>query len=127
MKIITSNIWSSELSKLVSNAFLAQRISSINAISALCEKAEADVTEAVRQIRLALLEADVNYRVVKDFIARSAVWFQVPSASSAPGGRYESHGVPACKIDRADSRDSRDIAGTDTQGLNDGYQHGPVR
>jgi len=44
-KIITSNIWSSELSKLVANAFLAQRISSINAISALCEKTEADVTE----------------------------------------------------------------------------------
>jgi UDPglucose 6-dehydrogenase len=44
-KILTSNIWSSELSKLVSNAFLAQRISSINAISALCEKADADVTE----------------------------------------------------------------------------------
>ena len=41
--IITSDIWSSELSKLVSNAFLAQRISSINAISALCEKTEADV------------------------------------------------------------------------------------
>ncbi len=41
--IITSDIWSSELSKLVSNAFLAQRISSINAISALCEKTEADI------------------------------------------------------------------------------------
>jgi UDPglucose 6-dehydrogenase len=37
-KIITSNIWSSELSKLLANAFLAQRISSINSISALCEK-----------------------------------------------------------------------------------------
>ena len=36
-KIITTNLWSSELSKLVSNAFLAQRISSINSISALCE------------------------------------------------------------------------------------------
>ncbi len=44
-RIITSNIWSSELSKLVSNAFLAQRISSINSISALCEKTEADITE----------------------------------------------------------------------------------
>jgi UDPglucose 6-dehydrogenase len=44
-KIITSNIWSSELSKIVSNAFLAQRISSINAISALCEKTDADITE----------------------------------------------------------------------------------
>ena len=49
-KIITSNIWSSELSKLVANAFLAQRISSINAISAFCEKAEADVTEVSRAV-----------------------------------------------------------------------------
>jgi UDPglucose 6-dehydrogenase len=49
-KIITSNIWSSELSKLVSNAFLAQRISSINAISALCEKAEADIAEVARAV-----------------------------------------------------------------------------
>jgi UDPglucose 6-dehydrogenase len=44
-KIITANLWSSELSKLVANAFLAQRISSINAISALCEKTDADVQE----------------------------------------------------------------------------------
>jgi UDPglucose 6-dehydrogenase len=49
-RILTSNIWSSELSKLVSNAFLAQRISSINAISALCEKAEADVAEVSRAV-----------------------------------------------------------------------------
>ena len=49
-KIVTSNIWSSELSKLVANAFLAQRISSINTISALCEKAEADVTEVARAV-----------------------------------------------------------------------------
>ena len=49
-RIITSNIWSSELSKLVSNAFLAQRISSINAISALCEKADADVKEVARAV-----------------------------------------------------------------------------
>jgi UDPglucose 6-dehydrogenase len=44
-RIITSNLWSAELSKLVANAFLAQRISSINAISALCEKTGADVGE----------------------------------------------------------------------------------
>ncbi len=44
-RILTTNIWSSELSKLVSNAFLAQKISSINAISALCEKTDADVGE----------------------------------------------------------------------------------
>jgi UDPglucose 6-dehydrogenase len=49
-KIITSNIWSSELSKIVSNAFLAQRISSINAISALCEKTDADITEVSRAV-----------------------------------------------------------------------------
>lgn len=48
--IITSNIWSSELSKLVANAFLAQRISSINAISALCEKTDADVNEVARAV-----------------------------------------------------------------------------
>jgi UDPglucose 6-dehydrogenase len=44
-RIIESNVWSSELSKLTANAFLAQRISSINSISALCEKTEADVNE----------------------------------------------------------------------------------
>ena len=49
-KIITSNIWSSELSKLVSNAFLAQRISSINAISALCEATEANIGEVARAV-----------------------------------------------------------------------------
>ena len=49
-KIITSNIWSSELSKLVANAFLAQRVSSINSISALCEKADADVTQVARAV-----------------------------------------------------------------------------
>ena len=49
-KIITSNIWSAELSKLVANAFLAQRVSSINAISALCEKADADVSEVAHAV-----------------------------------------------------------------------------
>ncbi len=49
-KIITTNLWSSELSKLVANAFLAQRISSINSISALCEATGADVNEVARAI-----------------------------------------------------------------------------
>ncbi|MFW6217530.1 MAG: UDP-glucose 6-dehydrogenase [Verrucomicrobiota bacterium] len=48
--IITTNLWSSELSKLTANAFLAQRISSINAISALCEATEADVDEVAHAI-----------------------------------------------------------------------------
>jgi UDPglucose 6-dehydrogenase len=51
-RIVTTNLWSSELSKLVANAFLAQRISSINAISALCEKTEADVSEVAHAIGL---------------------------------------------------------------------------
>ncbi len=49
-RIITSNLWSSELSKLVANAFLAQRISSINSITSLCEKTDADITEVARAV-----------------------------------------------------------------------------
>lgn len=49
-KIIATNVWSSELSKLTANAFLAQRISSINAISALCEATGANVDEVAHAI-----------------------------------------------------------------------------
>ena len=49
-RILTTNLWSSELSKLVANAFLAQRISSINSISALCEATDADVDEVANAI-----------------------------------------------------------------------------
>ena len=49
-KILTTNLWSSELSKLTANAFLAQRVSSINAMSALCEATGADVDEVARAI-----------------------------------------------------------------------------
>ena len=49
-KILTTNVWSSELSKLTANAFLAQRISSINSISALCEATEANVGEVANAI-----------------------------------------------------------------------------
>ena len=48
--ILTTNLWSSELSKLVANAFLAQRVSSINSISALCEATGADVSEISRAV-----------------------------------------------------------------------------
>ncbi len=66
-QIITSNVWSSELSKLVANAFLTQRISSINSISALCEKTEADVQEVAyaigtdRRIGSRFLNASVGF------------------------------------------------------------------
>ncbi len=49
-KILTTNLWSSELSKLTANAFLAQRVSSINSISALCEATDADIGEVARAI-----------------------------------------------------------------------------
>ena len=49
-KIITTNLWSSELSKLTANAFLAQRISSINSISALCEETGADIKDVSKAI-----------------------------------------------------------------------------
>ena len=49
-RILTTNVWSSELSKLTANAFLAQRVSSINSLSELCEHTEADVNEVSRAI-----------------------------------------------------------------------------
>jgi len=66
-KILTTNVWSSELSKLVANAYLAQRISSINSISALCEATKADVNEVARavgtdrRIGSAFLRASVGF------------------------------------------------------------------
>ncbi|XP_012173852.1 UDP-glucose 6-dehydrogenase isoform X2 [Bombus vosnesenskii] len=50
--ILTTNTWSSELSKLAANAFLAQRISSINSLSAVCEATGADVSEVARAVGL---------------------------------------------------------------------------
>ena len=49
-KIITTNVWSSELSKLASNAMLAQRISSVNSLSALCEKTGASIQEVAKAV-----------------------------------------------------------------------------
>jgi len=66
-RIIRTNVWSAELSKLAANAFLAQRVSSINALSALCESTEADVQEVAGAIGLdsrigpRFLEAGVGF------------------------------------------------------------------
>ncbi len=49
-RILTTNVWSAELTKLAANAFLAQRVSSINAIAGLCEATGADVDEVARVI-----------------------------------------------------------------------------
>lgn len=66
-RILTTNLWSSELTKLTANAFLAQRISSINSISALCEKTGADVDEVAfvigkdRRIGPKFLKASIGF------------------------------------------------------------------
>ncbi len=66
-RILTASVWSSELSKLAANAFLAQRISSINSISAICEATEADVQEVAKAIGMdhrigpRFLEASVGF------------------------------------------------------------------
>tara|TARA_Y100001968_G_scaffold303639_1_gene317957 strand:- start:2526 stop:3932 length:1407 start_codon:yes stop_codon:yes gene_type:complete len=60
-QILCTNLWSSELSKLIANAFLAQRISSINAVSALCEVTGADVREVARAI-------GADHRIGKKFL-----------------------------------------------------------
>lgn len=60
-KILTTNVWSSELSKLASNAFLAQRISSINSLSAICDKSGADILEVSKAIGL-------DHRIGKYFL-----------------------------------------------------------
>ncbi len=49
-RILMTSVWSSELSKLAANAFLAQRISSINSLSALCESTEADISDVARAV-----------------------------------------------------------------------------
>ena len=49
-KILTTDLWSSELSKLIANAFLAQRISSINSVSALCENTEANINDVAKAV-----------------------------------------------------------------------------
>ena len=61
-KIISTNLWSSELSKLVANAFLAQRISSINSISALCESTGANVNEVAEAIGA---DTRIGYKFLK--------------------------------------------------------------
>lgn len=71
--IITANVWSSELSKLTANAFLAQRISSINAISALCEATEADVNEVANAIGM---DSRIGSKFLKSSVGFGGSCFQ---------------------------------------------------
>lgn len=72
-KIIKTNIWSSELSKLAANAFLAQRISSINSISALCEVTGADVEEVALAIGM---DSRISPKFLKSSIGFGGSCFQ---------------------------------------------------
>jgi UDPglucose 6-dehydrogenase len=72
-RILQTNVWSSELSKLVANAFLAQRVSSINAISALCEKTDANVDEVAQAIGL---DSRIGSKFLKSSVGFGGSCFQ---------------------------------------------------
>jgi len=72
-KILTTNVWSSELSKLTANAFLAQRVSSINALSELCEKTGADVNEVARAIGM---DSRIGSKFLKSSVGFGGSCFQ---------------------------------------------------
>lgn len=72
-KILTTNVWSSELSKLSANAFLAQRVSSINALSELCEKTGADVNEVARAIGM---DSRIGSKFLKSSVGFGGSCFQ---------------------------------------------------
>ena len=71
--ILTTNLWSSELSKLTANAFLAQRVSSINAMSELCEKTGADVNEVARAIGM---DSRIGSKFLKSSVGFGGSCFQ---------------------------------------------------
>lgn len=72
-KILTTNVWSSELSKLTANAFLAQRVSSINAMSELCEKTGANVNEVAKAIGM---DSRIGSKFLKASVAFGGSCFQ---------------------------------------------------
>jgi len=72
-KILTTNVWSSELSKLTANAFLAQRISSINAMSEICEKTGANVDEVARAIGM---DSRIGSKFLKSSVGFGGSCFQ---------------------------------------------------
>lgn len=72
-RILTTNVWSSELSKLTANAFLAQRVSSINALSELCEKTGADVNEVAKAIGM---DSRIGSKFLKSSVGFGGSCFQ---------------------------------------------------
>ncbi len=72
-RILTTNVWSSELSKLTANAFLAQRVSSINALSELCEKTGANVDEVAKAIGM---DSRIGSKFLKSSVGFGGSCFQ---------------------------------------------------
>ena len=72
-KLLTTNVWSSELSKLTANAFLAQRVSSINAMSELCEKTGADVNEVSKAVGM---DSRIGAKFLKSSVGFGGSCFQ---------------------------------------------------
>lgn len=72
-QILTTNVWSSELSKLTANAFLAQRVSSINAMSELCERTGADVNEVAKAIGM---DSRIGSKFLKSSVGFGGSCFQ---------------------------------------------------
>ena len=72
-KLLTTNVWSSELSKLTANAFLAQRVSSINAMSELCEKTGADVNEVSKAVGM---DSRIGSKFLKSSVGFGGSCFQ---------------------------------------------------
>lgn len=72
-RILQTSVWSSELSKLTANAFLAQRVSSINAMSALCEKTEASVDEVAKAIGM---DSRIGAKFLKSSVGFGGSCFQ---------------------------------------------------
>ena len=72
-QILTTNVWSSELSKLTANAFLAQRVSSINAMSELCEKTGADVNEVSKAVGM---DSRIGSKFLKSSVGFGGTCFQ---------------------------------------------------
>ncbi|APS39300.1 UDP-glucose 6-dehydrogenase [Salegentibacter sp. T436] len=72
-RLLTTNVWSSELSKLTANAFLAQRVSSINAMSELCEKTGADVNEVSKAVGM---DSRIGSKFLKSSVGFGGSCFQ---------------------------------------------------
>lgn len=72
-RLLTTNVWSSELSKLTANAFLAQRVSSINAMSELCEKTGADVNEVSKAVGM---DSRIGAKFLKSSVGFGGSCFQ---------------------------------------------------